>query len=256
MKKVIERIVESPGAPNENDLWLNGKVLKKFQNGEWVTISGGGGGSSASDLSDMTDVDISSPSDGDTLVYNATTGKWENGSGEGCHCLQPMIVEGGFLDDTNRFLPNPGSVSLEEAIQHFNNGGAVMIRCENGLFSSCCYEQEGFYHYLCFMSPGDYFFWGEERSAYVHGTIYPGEGTGGHDVFVADDITDSGFSNYEEMFQAVRSSVIEETQIPLYISYENEHGETVTDHVAGYSSDFHLVYTEGDVEWVNGIEVA
>lgn len=44
MKKVIERIVESPGAPGENDLWLNGKTLKKFQNGEWVAVSGGNSG--------------------------------------------------------------------------------------------------------------------------------------------------------------------------------------------------------------------
>ena len=47
--------------------------------------NGGGGSGSASSLSDMTDVDILSPSDGDTLVYNATTGKWENGSGSGSH---------------------------------------------------------------------------------------------------------------------------------------------------------------------------
>ncbi len=53
MKKVIERIVESPGAPSENDLWLNGTTLKKFQNGEWVAISGGnsgGGGDSDSGI--------------------------------------------------------------------------------------------------------------------------------------------------------------------------------------------------------------
>lgn len=53
MKKVIERIVEGPGAPGENDLWLNGTTLKKFQNGEWVAISGGnsgGGGDSDSDI--------------------------------------------------------------------------------------------------------------------------------------------------------------------------------------------------------------
>lgn len=48
MKKVIERIIESEGAPNENDLWLNGTTLKKFQNGEWTVISGGGGSSSGS----------------------------------------------------------------------------------------------------------------------------------------------------------------------------------------------------------------
>jgi len=51
MKKIIERIVESPGAPNENDLWLNGTTLKKFENGEWKVISGSessGGGSTPS----------------------------------------------------------------------------------------------------------------------------------------------------------------------------------------------------------------
>lgn len=53
MKKVIERIVEGIGAPGENDLWLNGTTLKKFQNGAWVAISGGnsgGGGDSDSDI--------------------------------------------------------------------------------------------------------------------------------------------------------------------------------------------------------------
>lgn len=58
MKKVIERIVESPGAPNENDLWLNGTTLKKFQNGEWVTISGGGGSGSGSGEGEGGDVQI------------------------------------------------------------------------------------------------------------------------------------------------------------------------------------------------------
>lgn len=40
--------------------------------------------SGSSTLSGLTDVDISNPTDGQTLVYNATSGKWENGSaGEG-----------------------------------------------------------------------------------------------------------------------------------------------------------------------------
>lgn len=41
---------------------------------------GGGGGGGSSTLSGLTDVDISNPTDGQTLVYNATSGKWENGS--------------------------------------------------------------------------------------------------------------------------------------------------------------------------------
>lgn len=45
----------------------------------WSQGSGGGGGSST--LSGLTDVDISNPTDGQTLVYNASAGKWENGAG-------------------------------------------------------------------------------------------------------------------------------------------------------------------------------
>lgn len=133
MKKVIERIVESPGAPNENDLWLNGKTLKKFQNGEWVAISGGGSGS-ASSLSDMTDVDVSSPSDGDTLVYNATTHKWENGSGggSGCDCLPPMIVEG-TIDENYTFTPGSGAPTFAEAKEHMFAGGLLyFLATEDG----------------------------------------------------------------------------------------------------------------------------
>ena len=47
----------------------------------WNQGSGGGGGSST--LSGLTDVDISNPSNGQTLVYNSTSGKWENGAGGG-----------------------------------------------------------------------------------------------------------------------------------------------------------------------------
>lgn len=43
----------------------------------------GGGGGGSSTLSGLTDVDISNPTDGQTLVYNATSGKWENGAGGG-----------------------------------------------------------------------------------------------------------------------------------------------------------------------------
>ena len=45
-------------------------------------LSGGGGGGSST-LAGLTDVDISNPTDGQTLVYNATSEKWENGAGGG-----------------------------------------------------------------------------------------------------------------------------------------------------------------------------
>lgn len=41
------------------------------------------GSSGSSTLAGLTDVDISNPTDGQTLVFNATSGKWENGAGGG-----------------------------------------------------------------------------------------------------------------------------------------------------------------------------
>lgn len=41
----------------------------------------GGGGGGASNLSDLDDVDISNPSDGQVLKYNGTSEMWENGTG-------------------------------------------------------------------------------------------------------------------------------------------------------------------------------
>lgn len=42
--------------------------------------AGGGGGGGSSTLSGLTDVDISNPTDGQTLVYDAESQKWENGN--------------------------------------------------------------------------------------------------------------------------------------------------------------------------------
>ena len=47
--------------------------------------AGGPGG--ASTLSGLTDVDITNPTDGQVLVYNAESGKWENGTGGGSSVL-------------------------------------------------------------------------------------------------------------------------------------------------------------------------
>lgn len=58
-----------------------------------------GGGSST--LSGLTDVDISNPTDGQTLVYNASTGKWENGAGGGGGASVLVVTDtAGTLDKT------------------------------------------------------------------------------------------------------------------------------------------------------------
>ena len=49
--KVIERIIESQGAPGTCDLWIketqNGPTLYRWSGGEWKPILGGGGGDSS-----------------------------------------------------------------------------------------------------------------------------------------------------------------------------------------------------------------
>lgn len=46
----------------------------------WNAIRGGGGGGGSTTLAGLTDVDITNPTDGQILIYNATTGKWVNGN--------------------------------------------------------------------------------------------------------------------------------------------------------------------------------
>ena len=63
----------------------------------------GGGGSST--LSGLTDVDISNPADGQVLVYNATSGEWENGEGGGA-----MVLPLEFVDEKPTLMAKAGDI--------------------------------------------------------------------------------------------------------------------------------------------------
>ena len=52
----------------------------KFDGSKWVNGHGGGG---ASALDDLTDVDITTPSDGEVLTYDSANQKWVNAAGGG-----------------------------------------------------------------------------------------------------------------------------------------------------------------------------
>ena len=58
-----------PTPPNDATKYLDGTA-------NWSTPSGSGGGSGT--LAGDSDVDITSPADGDLLAYNASAGKWKN----------------------------------------------------------------------------------------------------------------------------------------------------------------------------------
>lgn len=77
----------SPVFPNDGTTTINNiKALHDFWSAGSVTALGynsggsGGGGGGVEYLSLLSDVSLTSPSDGQALVYDATLGKWKNGS--------------------------------------------------------------------------------------------------------------------------------------------------------------------------------
>lgn len=80
----------TPSASGQTLVW-NGTA--------WTYGSGGSGGASA--LSQLSDVQLSSPTNGQALVYNATSGKWENqtiggGGGGGTLTSIGLVMPTGF----------------------------------------------------------------------------------------------------------------------------------------------------------------
>lgn len=94
-------IMSGPGVPAPDEIMIdshdvkptnvfNGAKLREIDTGKkfryneetatWDEQPSGGGGGGSSTLSGLTDVDITNPSNGQTLVYNSTSGKWENGA--------------------------------------------------------------------------------------------------------------------------------------------------------------------------------
>lgn len=71
-----------PSTPQNGDSWFNsedGITYIYYVDGDtaqWIEVGGVNG--QAPELNGLNDVTITSPSDGDILVYNGTTGKWES----------------------------------------------------------------------------------------------------------------------------------------------------------------------------------
>ena len=91
---------------------------------------GGGGGGGSSTLSGLTDVDISNPTDGQTLVYNATSGKWENGAGGG--------------------MPVIDGTQLENEITLDITAGNLYTLMQNGLVVYKVLESEGSFQFMSY----------------------------------------------------------------------------------------------------------
>lgn len=76
----------APSTPQNGDMWFNstdGVTYMYYVDGDssqWIEVGGVNG--QAPELNELSDVTITSPSDGDILVYNGISGKWETSSPE------------------------------------------------------------------------------------------------------------------------------------------------------------------------------
>lgn len=89
---------------------------------EFSEDEGGGGGGSTT-LAGLTDVDISNPSDGQVLVYNATSGKWENGrspSGSG------LLIVNALATTTNDGSTLTFDKTFSELKSAYDDGAVIL----------------------------------------------------------------------------------------------------------------------------------
>lgn len=140
MKKIIERIVDGPGAPSENDLWLNGTTLKKYENGEWKSISGGGDGSGSGSGSGcdcptieanptIGDSDTTTPLENlkvGTSIYSVSSG---GGSSSGSSAR--IYVRGNYTwnqsNECYYFIPDDDEPTLTECLAAFKSGSDILL---------------------------------------------------------------------------------------------------------------------------------
>ena len=85
--------------------------------------SSGGGGGGATALTDLVDVDISSPSNGQVLKYNSTTGKWENANesgGGGTGTVTSITAGTGLSGGT---ITSSGTIAINSTYQTYISHG-------------------------------------------------------------------------------------------------------------------------------------
>lgn len=118
-------------------------------------------------LAGLTDVDISNPTNGQTLVYNATSGKWENGAGGGgASLIMPNINITMTGEDTATATCDMSRADIVSAIE---NGAICIARITGNMFD------------------GDY-----SQFASLEGVFGGGEDEDPYIVFIADQLMGGG----------------------------------------------------------------
>lgn len=94
-------------------LWTN-----QYLSALGLNSSGGGGG--ASTLNDLLDVNISSPTNGQILKYDSTSGKWVNGSAGGVGTVTSITAGTGLSGGT---ITSSGTIAINSTYQGYISHG-------------------------------------------------------------------------------------------------------------------------------------
>ena len=113
--------------PNGGDTTAitNIKAMFGFWTQQYISALGqgtGGGGGGAMSLADLVDVNISSPANGDALLYNASTGKWYNGavSAGGGGTVTSITAGTGLSGGT---ITSSGTIAISSTYQTYIQNG-------------------------------------------------------------------------------------------------------------------------------------
>ena len=106
----------NPSAP-EGRLVYNAtaKIAQVCDGTNWISLGGSGGGGGASALVGLSDVDAASAGEGDVLIFNTVSGKWESGpppGGSAGSDTEVIFNDGGALSGNASFVFDKDNIRL------------------------------------------------------------------------------------------------------------------------------------------------
>ena len=181
-------------------------------------LNSGGGGGGASALTDLVDVAISSPTNGQVLMYNSTSGKWYNGtvSGGGGGTVTSIATGTGL---TGGPITASGTIAISSTYQTYISHGETAYDWGNhanaGYLTSCSGT-----------------FWGKSWSngGTVSGNLYAGSNGGAiegfHSIELNSEGSLSGYGgfidfHYNGSSADFTSRIIEDASGRLYLNASN-----------------------------------
>lgn len=187
---------------------------------------GGGGAGGASALSDLTDVNILSPSDGQILRYNSTSGKWENAD----NILPMWRVR--YYDDSDNFLNreyvrdgDDALYAYQENVWSRSSGGTADPTVQDDVS-----EDLDLYYVSSLIAPTVSYKCAKNYSSAPFTYTFTADASGNYFVFVdsacargSSSVSSTGTQKYYEAFEYTSEYVYVKAAV-----YELAIGDTIT----------------------------